>query len=159
MRYSIADRDTEYMQHALGFAREALAAGDVPIGAIIVDSYGEVIGNGYNMVEALRSQIEHAEVRAVRSASMERQNWRLDGCSLYVTLEPCLMCMGLLVLSRVERVVYGASSPRFGAFLDNGLETTVYTRQIKCVTSGVCADEATMLLGKTFGLARERHGF
>ncbi len=159
VKHSMADRDREYMERALFLAQQAHLLGEIPVGAVIVDAYGQVIGDGYNMVEALGSQLEHAEARAVRAAAVYMNNWRLEGCSVYVTLEPCMMCTGLLALSRVERVIYAVPSPRFGALLDNSVGRTVYTRQIKCVTSGVCAVEATMLLDKTFEGVRERHGF
>lgn len=153
------EKDNDFMLQALACAQEALTIGEIPIGALIVSSYGEVIGTGYNMVETLYSQGEHAEARAMRAAGIQAETWRLNGCTLYVTVEPCLMCINLAALSRIERVVYGAPSPRFGFSLDKGEGIRIYTKQVKCITGGMCAQEAAMLLEQHFALARERDGF
>ncbi len=109
-----------YMQQAL---REAAAAGDedeVPIGAVVVyhDQAGgddRVIGAAHNQREQLRDPTAHAEMLAITQAAMALDNWRLDGCTLYVTLEPCPMCAGAIVLARIPRVVYGTADPKAGA--------------------------------------------
>ena len=100
---------------ALEQARSAVAAGDVPVGAVVVDASGEVLGAGVNRREADGDPTAHAEVLALRAAARARGEWRLDGCTLVVTLEPCLMCAGALVLARVSRLVLGAWDPKAGA--------------------------------------------
>ncbi len=100
---------------ALEQARTAVGSGDVPVGAVVVDSAGAVIGVGANRREADGDPTAHAEILALRAAARGRGEWRLDGCALVVTLEPCLMCAGALVLARVSRLVLGAWDPKAGA--------------------------------------------
>lgn len=106
--------DEYYMHRALDQARLGLAAGEVPVGAVVVDSVGEIIGEGYNAPVGCHDPSAHAEVRALRAAAARLANYRLDGCTLYVTLEPCLMCTGAIIHARLARVVYGAAEPRTG---------------------------------------------
>jgi tRNA(adenine34) deaminase len=95
---------------------EAKAAGaDVPVGAVVLDAGGSVIGRGRNQREATADPTAHAEILALRAAGVSRENWRLDGCTLVVTLEPCTMCAGALLAGRVARLVYGTYDPRAGA--------------------------------------------
>ena len=103
-----------YMSQALILAKRSMARGEVPVGAVIVDKDGTIIGRGYNLVESHKNQQSHAEMRALRSAVKKWGDWRLEGCTLYVTLEPCAMCLGAILLSRVSQVVYGAPSPQYG---------------------------------------------
>ncbi|MDQ1482408.1 MAG: tRNA(adenine34) deaminase [Actinomycetota bacterium] len=103
------------MGHALEVASGALAAGDVPVGALVISPEGEVLGEGYNRREAEGDPTAHAEVIALRAAASARDGWRLQDCTLVVTLEPCLMCAGALMLARVRRVVLGAWDPKAGA--------------------------------------------
>jgi tRNA(adenine34) deaminase len=103
------------MRLALEEARLADAAGDVPIGAVIVDGGGRVISHGHNQRELLGDPTAHAELVAIRTAASSAGSWRLDGLTLVVTLEPCTMCAGAIVLSRLARVVYGAPDPKAGA--------------------------------------------
>ena len=103
------------MQAALAEARSALSTGDVPVGALVVDEAGEVIGRGRNVRERDHDPTGHAEVVALRQAAAARGSWRLDGCTLVVTLEPCTMCAGAIVLSRVSRLVFGAYDDKAGA--------------------------------------------
>jgi tRNA(adenine34) deaminase len=105
----------EWMGLALEQAALAVASGDVPVGAVVVDAAGVPIGVGVNRREADRDPTAHAEVLALRAAGRQQGAWRLDGCTLVVTLEPCLMCAGALVLARVERLVFGAWDPKAGA--------------------------------------------
>ena len=100
---------------ALEQARTAVGSGDVPVGAVVVDASGEVLGAGVNRREADGDPTAHAEILALRAAARARGEWRLDGCTLVVTLEPCLMCAGALVLARVSRLVLGAWDPKAGA--------------------------------------------
>jgi len=107
--------DLALMRRALGLAERAAAAGDVPVGAVVVGPSGEVLGEGWNVREADGDPTGHAEVVALRAAARALGTWRLEGCSLVVTMEPCPMCAGALVLARVARVVLGGWDPKLGA--------------------------------------------
>lgn len=106
-----------YMNEALKQAKKSLKYNEIPIGAIVVDANGVIIGRGYNQVERKGDQRYHAEMTALGKAMKKRGNWRLDGLVLYSTLEPCQMCLGYALLSRVDKIIYGADSPVFGAML------------------------------------------
>jgi len=106
--------DRRYMQEAIELARKALESEDVPIGALVVYR-GRVIGRGYNQREKLQDPTAHAEMLALTAAAEYIGHWRLENCTVYVTLEPCPMCAGALVLARVERLVYGARDEKAGA--------------------------------------------
>jgi tRNA(adenine34) deaminase len=103
------------MRLALAVAERALPGGDVPIGAVVLDATGSVIGEGFNRRELDADPTAHAEILALRAAARGAGQWRLEGCTLVVTLEPCTMCAGALVLARVDRVVFGAFDPKAGA--------------------------------------------
>ena len=105
----------QYMALALELAREAAAAGEVPVGCVVVSPDGEVIGRGRNLREATGDACAHAEVLAIREACARLGTWRLEGCTLYVTLEPCPMCAGASINSRIPTVVYGAKEPLSGS--------------------------------------------
>jgi tRNA(adenine34) deaminase len=109
-----AELDDQFMEQAIGLAREAMADGEVPIGCLIVKD-GLVLARGRNRMEAAQNASAHAEIEAISSASRTLDSWRLDGCTLYVTLEPCPMCAGAILLARLDRVVYGAADRRLGA--------------------------------------------
>jgi tRNA(adenine34) deaminase len=143
------------MRRALDEARAALATGDVPIGALVVDAAGEVIGAGHNVREAAADPTGHAEVVALRAAARSRGEWRLAGCTLVVTLEPCTMCAGAAVLARVERVVFGAYDDKAGAV--GSLWDVVRDRRLNHrpeVVAGVLAAESTALLDDFFRAQR-----
>jgi tRNA(adenine34) deaminase len=106
--------DTEAMEEALALARQAAVAGEVPVGAVVVRE-GKVIGRGYNQPISRRDPTAHAEVMALRDAAQNAGNYRLTGCNLYVTLEPCCMCVGAIFHARVAHVIYGAADPKTGA--------------------------------------------
>ena len=145
------------MREALGEARAALATSDVPIGAVVVDPDGTVVGTGRNRREADHDPTAHAEVVALRQAAAARGEWRLAGCTLVVTLEPCTMCAGAVVLSRVDRLVFGAFDPKAGAV--GSLWDAVRDRRLNHrpeVLSGVLADESSALLREFFEGHRER---
>ena len=108
-------RDVDVMRLALARARRALGTGDVPVGAVVVGPDGAVVGEGHNAREADGDPTAHAEVLALRAAARTLGRWRLEDCTLVVTLEPCLMCAGAIVLARVPRVVFGAWDPKAGA--------------------------------------------
>ena len=105
----------QYMALALELAREAAAAGEVPVGCVVVSPDGEVIGRGRNLREETGDACAHAEVLAIREACARLGTWRLEGCTLYVTLEPCPMCAGAIINSRIPTVVYGAEEPLSGS--------------------------------------------
>ena len=139
------------MRAALDEARAALATGDVPIGALVLDPSGHVIGRGRNVREAASDPTGHAEVVALREAATALRQWRLEGCTLVVTLEPCTMCAGAAVLARVARVVFGAYDDKAGAV--GSLWDVVRDRRLNHrpeVLSGVLAEESTALLDEFF---------
>ena len=103
------------MTRALDLAERAAAAGDVPVGALVVEASGEVVGEGWNLREVAQDPTAHAEVVALRAAATGLGAWRLEGCTLVVTMEPCPMCAGAAMLARVERIVLGAWDPKLGA--------------------------------------------
>jgi tRNA(adenine34) deaminase len=143
----IADRWDGAMRAALDEARAALATGDVPIGAVVLDPDGTPVARGRNVREAEHDPTGHAELVALRDAARARGEWRLDGHTLVVTLEPCTMCAGAAVLSRVERVVFGAFDPKAGAV--GSLWDVVRDRRLNHrpeVVSGVLAEESAVLL-------------
>lgn len=145
------DRWRVPMEAALAEARAALATGDVPIGAVVVTDDGTVLGAGRNVREAEADPTGHAEVVALREAAKARGGWRLDGCTLVVTLEPCTMCAGAAVLARVDRVVLGAWDPKAGAV--GSLWDVVRDRRLNHrpeVVAGVLAAESTALLEEFF---------
>ena len=103
------------MEAALAEARKAWEKGEVPVGAVVVDPAGEIIGRGHNQPIASADPTAHAEIVALRQAAAHRRNYRLPGCSLYVTIEPCIMCLGALLQTRIRRLVFGAADPKGGA--------------------------------------------
>ena len=143
------------MREALTEARAALATADVPIGAVVVDESGAVLGRGHNAREAAADPTAHAEIIALRAAAAARDSWRLDGCTLVVTLEPCTMCAGAAVLARVDRVVFGPFDEKAGAV--GSLWDVVRDRRLNHrpeVVSGVLADECSALLLEFFASRR-----
>lgn len=107
--------DEEYMTKALELAEKAGAMGEIPVGAIVVDPDGNIIGEGYNLREHTNSPTAHAEILAIEQAAKHLGSWRLTGCTLYVTLEPCPMCAGAVMNARLKRLVYGAFDDKNGA--------------------------------------------
>lgn len=143
------------MRSALSLAAEAAASGDVPVGAVVVDPVGEVIGTGVNVRERDADPTGHAEVVALRAAAAHCGEWRLSGCTLVVTLEPCTMCAGAVVLSRVDRLVFGAYDDKAGAV--GSLWDVVRDRRLNHrpeVIGGVLAEESTALLDAFFAHQR-----
>lgn len=148
--------DAYFMYKALELAQKAYELNEVPIGALIVSCDGQVLGKGYNRTEQDHCQSRHAEVCAIEKAGRKLQDWRLGGCTLYVTLEPCMMCISLVSLSRISRIVYGAASPLFGYHLDKELLPWLYKKHIKGITSGVLEQESKALLQQFFTYKREK---
>ncbi|HBL99020.1 TPA: tRNA-specific adenosine deaminase [Candidatus Dependentiae bacterium] len=148
-----SEKDYKFMRRAIELAQEAYAIGEVPVGALVVSADGIIIGEGFNRTEMLHCQDQHAEMAAIRQAALRNNDWRLDGCTLYVTLEPCVMCIGCIALSRVERLVYGADSPLYGFGGAREDLCRLYAQTIKNVTKGVCGEEIEALMKAFF---RER---
>jgi tRNA(adenine34) deaminase len=152
----IANNKIDFMDRALKEARKAYKYKEVPIGAVVVDPQGVVIGVGYNQTERKNSQIEHAEIIAIRRACKKMGDWRLNGCAIYVTLEPCLMCFGLIQLSRLHSVTYGAPSTLYGVGLSGAVENIPpYARDI-IIEGGVQQEECLNLLRLFFEQARRK---
>jgi tRNA(adenine34) deaminase len=144
------------MREAIAVARLATATGDVPVGCVVLDRSGAVIGRGHNTREATRDPTAHAEIIALREAAAAVGEWRLTGCTLVVTLEPCAMCAGAIVLARVDRLVYGAIDPKAGAV--GSRWDLVRDRRLNHrpeVIGGVLADECAELLRSFFADHRE----
>ncbi|MEM9035376.1 MAG: tRNA adenosine(34) deaminase TadA [Actinomycetota bacterium] len=146
--------DEELMRIALDEARTAPTHGDVPIGAVVVRD-GEILSMAHNRREVDGDPTGHAEILAMREAATALRTWRLDGCTVVVTLEPCLMCAGAMVNSRVERVVFAAADPKAGAAgsLYNVLDDPRLNHRVG-VTHGVLADEAAEMLVGFFAALR-----
>ncbi len=144
------------MEQALVEARRAEALGEVPVGAVIVRG-GEVVGRGYNRRETDGDPLGHAEILAIREAAQRVGGWRLTGCTLYVTLEPCAMCAGALVASRVERLVFGASDPKAGycGSLGNLVKDARLNHRLD-VVDGVLEEECGEVLRQFFARLRAR---
>ena len=150
--------DEHFMEEALRQARKAVAKGEVPVGAVLVVE-GKIVTRAHNQVEELKDATAHAEMLAVTAAAGELDGWRLTEATVYVTKEPCPMCAGALVLSRVKRVVYGAADPRMGAAggAMNLLQFAGMNHQCE-VTGGVRAEECRDLLKEFFQAKRLENG-
>jgi tRNA(adenine34) deaminase len=146
--------DEKWMHEALVLARLAEAAGEVPVGAVLVKD-GSIIGSGWNQPIGAHDPTAHAEVTALRAAAMLAGNYRLTGTTLYVTLEPCAMCAGALVHARVARLVYGAADPKAGAAgsVFNLAQTDKLNHRLE-VEAGVLAEECGVLLKDFFSRRR-----
>lgn len=145
--------DTQFMQAALVEARKAKALGEVPVGAVMVKE-GQIITRAHNLRETTGDPTAHAELIALQEAAKIYKHWRLTGMTLYVTLEPCTMCAGALVLARIDRLVYGASDPKAGAVgsLMNVVQDERLNHRVE-VSAGILADECGKILKDFF---RER---
>jgi tRNA(adenine34) deaminase len=146
--------DADYMRHALELADMALEAGEVPVGAIVVKS-GEIIGRGFNAPISHHDPSAHAEMMALRDAARNIGNYRLVGCELFVTLEPCLMCAGAIMHARIARAVYGANDPKTGACgsVMNAFAERSLNHHTE-VAGGVLADECGSILSNFFAKRR-----
>jgi tRNA(adenine34) deaminase len=150
-----AELDLAMMREALQLAAQAAEQGEVPVGAVVVKD-GRIVGRGYNQPISSSDPSAHAEIRALRDAASALANYRLNGCTLYVTLEPCAMCAGAIMHARVSRLVYGAADPKSGAcgsvvdlFAENRLNHHAE------VTGGVLATEAGKQLSEFFAARRK----
>ena len=135
------------MRRTLDEAERARASGEVPVGAVVVDRDGNLIGTGHNAPITERDPTAHAEVAALRAACRATGNYRLPGATLYVTIEPCTMCVGAMIHARIERLVFGATEPKAGA--SKLLDSAAFNWRI-AVTSGVLAAECGQLLAAFF---------
>ena len=144
------------MQEALAEARRAAEIGEVPIGAVIVRD-GEIIGRGFNRREIDHDPLAHAEILAIRQVASRKEGWRLTGCTMYVTLEPCAMCAGALVNSRIERLVWGAPDPKAGwcGTLGNLVQDPRLNHRLE-MTAGVLEEDSAALLRGFFASLRKR---
>lgn len=149
--------DLEYMKSALDEAAKAFAVGEVPVGAVVVrKSDGKIIGRGYNKRETEKNPLAHAEIEAIAEAAAELGGWRLIGCDIYVTLEPCPMCCGAIINSRVERVIYGAEDKKSGSVESvQKIFDLPYNHKPE-VINGLMADECAAILSDFFKLLREK---
>ena len=151
------EADTTWMGAALEEADLAEAAGEVPVGCVIVSREGLELSRGRNARESLADPTAHAEMAAIRAAAGEIGDWRLEGTTAYVTLEPCAMCAGALVLARVERVVFGCADPKAGAITTMfGIGVDARLNHRFAVTAGVRAEDCAKRLQRFFAALRER---
>ena len=148
-------QDVTWMTRALELAAQAAGLDEVPVGAVVVDAAGLVVAEAYNRREIDHLPTAHAELKALEIASQRLGRWRLTGCTLYVTLEPCVMCAGAIVLSRVDRVVYGTPDPKAGACesLFQILSDTRLNHRPQ-VTRGILAAECSQQLSEFFARRR-----
>ena len=149
--------DVKYMRKAIALARRAAAMGEIPIGCVIVHE-GKVIARGFNQRLHKHSTLAHAEIRAIGRACRKLGDWRLEGCTLYVTLEPCQMCAGAIVQSRIDRIVMGCESPKAGSAgtVINILENPEFNHQV-VMEKGVLREECSAILVKFFKELRIRN--
>lgn len=149
------DRE-EYMEYALALASRAAEEGEIPVGCVIADADGNIIGRGRNKREESHDATHHAEIEAIREACGSIGDWRLGGCTIYVTLEPCPMCAGAIINSRLRRVVYGASDPKAGSCGSvTNLFELPYNHKPELV-SGFMAEECSALLTDFFAELRKK---
>ena len=151
---SQTETDEHYMRHALELAKQGEALGEVPVGAVIVKD-DQIIGEGFNQPISSCDPTAHAEVVALRDAASRIENYRLSGCTLYVTIEPCTMCAGSLIHARIKRLVFGAMEPKSGVVgsNDNALLLPHFNHSIETV-SGVLADECSAIMSGFFAARR-----
>lgn len=148
--------DQRFMNEALKEAEKAFAADEVPVGCVIVHE-GIIIGRGYNRTESLQDATAHAEILAITSASENLGSWRLSGCTVYCTVEPCAMCAGALMLARVERLVFGAPDPKFGAC--GSIFDIVQSKKLNhriALSTGILKNECADLMQEFFKKKRKK---
>ena len=146
----------KYMREALKQAKKAMAIGEVPIGCVIVCD-GKIVGRGYNKRNTNKTTLAHAELIAIDKASRKLGDWRLEGCDMYVTLEPCQMCSGAIVQSRMDRVIIGAMNPKAGCAgsILNILQMEEFNHQVEIIR-GVMEEECSQVLQEFFRALRTR---
>ena len=151
-----SQEDLRWMDQALALARQGAEEGEVPVGAVVVQN-GQAVGEGWNRPIAAHDPTAHAEIQAMRQAAADIGNYRLTGCTLYVTLEPCAMCVGAIIHARIGRLVYGATEPKTGAVESRFqlLHAEGHNHTLD-VTGGVLAEESGEVLRRFFAERRER---
>mgnify|MGYP005780258003 CR=1 FL=1 len=151
------EQQEKYMKQAIRQAKRAYALGEVPIGCVIVYE-DKIIARGYNRRNTDKNTLSHAEITAIRRASKKLGDWRLEGCTMYVTLEPCQMCAGALVQARIDKVVIGCMNPKAGCAgsVLNLLQMAEFNHQVE-VERGVCREECSGILKQFFRELRERN--
>lgn len=152
------ENDIFYMNKALEQAQQAYEIGEVPVGAVIVKkSTGEIVGTGYNRRETDKSPLAHAEIIAINNASIKLNGWRLIDCELFVTLEPCPMCTGAIINSRIERVIFGADDKKAGSLGSIINLTEIGYNHKPIITQGILKNECSKILSSFFSnLRREK---
>ncbi len=148
--------DEKFMKEAIRQAKRAEKLGEVPIGCVIVYQ-NQIIGRGYNRRNTDKSTLSHAEITAIKRASKAIDDWRLEDCTLYVTLEPCQMCSGAIVQARIPRVVMGCRNPKAGCAgsILNILQMPEFNHQVE-ITEGICEEECSLLLKQFFKNLRKK---
>lgn len=152
----VMTNDEKYMKEAIRQAKKAYALEEVPIGCVIVYQ-DKIIGRGYNRRTIDKNTLAHAELQAIKKASKKMDDWRLEDCTLYVTLEPCQMCSGAIVQARVKRVVVGCMNPKAGCAgsILNLLDMKEFNHQVE-LTTGVCEEECSQMMKQFFKELREK---
>ncbi|MCL7743739.1 nucleoside deaminase [Guyparkeria hydrothermalis] len=151
----MSGRDRQHMRECLALARRSIMLGEVPVGAVVIDADGKTIGRGHNRPVGFHDPSAHAEILAMREAGQALGNYRLDGCTLYVTLEPCPMCLAAASHARIARIVYAAPDPRAGACgsaIDLNRSDWHHFRPV--IDTGPCEAEAADLLTQFFQARR-----
>ena len=150
--------DIKYMKEAMRQAKKAYETGEVPIGCVIVESAtGRIVGRGYNRRNTDKTTLAHAEITAIKKASKAMGDWRLEGCTIYITLEPCPMCAGAIVQARIDRCVFAAPSDKAGCAgsVVDLLKEPSFNHQVE-VTRGIMEEESQALIKRFFKELRER---
>lgn len=150
-------QEEKYMKEALNQAKKAFQLGEVPIGCVIVYK-DKIIGRGYNRRNTDKNTLSHAEIKAIKKASKKLGDWRLEGCTMYVTLEPCQMCSGAIVQSRMDKIVIGCMNPKAGCAgsILNLLQMSEFNHQVECET-GVLKEACSQILKDFFKRLREEN--
>jgi len=155
--HNVTFTDQDFMAQAMELAAQAAQIGEVPVGALVVHE-GEIIGQGYNQTISVHDPCAHAEIIALRQAAEFMGNYRLSGCNIYVTLEPCTMCVGAIIHARIQRLIYGATEPKAGAVVSQlQLLSLPHYNHIVQVESGIMADESSAMLSSFFKQRRLVH--
>ena len=147
--------EIKYMKKAIHYAGRSLLSDDVPIGCVIVKN-NKIIGYGYNKKEELKSPIAHAEIMAINKAAKNLNSYHLEGCDIYVTLEPCLMCVGAILNARIKNLYFGARNKRFGAVLSHQKIEKLITNHKISYESGILERECASLISNFFSDLRKR---
>lgn len=150
------DKDVAFMQEALSLAKKAKDLDEVPIGAVIVFN-DKIIAKGYNQRNTKKNPLAHAEIQAIEEAAKVIGDWRLEGCSIYVTLEPCPMCAGAIVQARIDKIIFGTRNPKAGCggSIINILDEPKFNHQVEIV-EGICQEECSKILKDFFAKMRNK---